>query len=990
MSLVAEIEGFFVEEFVAFQRDEENWDQVAPRVSRIVKQVHRWKKDNLDDVESVEIAVSDILVKYLHATLSLADSTSVDDPEQGPTTSSSEKSAVADCMLELIASLAVQAESPATLEAISGQATEAGSSHQPRVRASATKCVGHVARNLLQKTLPALQSGSSIEETNLTSQLDTLKKACSFVVLRLTDKSVPVRTVAIISLGQLLAVASAAPVLLNEMAHLSTDEMFEELLWNVWHDTSVANRVQAVASLPISNAMTSKSLDHIIPRLRDVKEKVRVAAANVLAKVPLSSLDSSQMAEIVQSGLSTRCPASRQATETIICTQWMKGTKFSLLKLLNMLDVVNNESDAAKTILVVFSQVFPRDMMSNSDTNQILASLSAPEIRALCDTVKKEMMDWWSPSEQNEYVPTEQLLVASTIATSLREAQPLVLEEKFSSQIFPDIAMVCDLFQKESTHYMQSIEAGNSCGEDRACFSCLHLLSLASSAASAEEGSRRRLTALLVALLTNLGTPDDLVEGAVTALRIANAHSQTAFLDAVSEILALLHSPESYVDGSDPSLGTLRILAVLSIVLEGASPSAALKDFLESGVCASVILEAVDSFDSKLIQEAGVSCLGKMGLYMDSDIVLDEHVPRLMNFAANTNSNVTLAVQGQALMALVDWGLLLGDAILQSPREMEESEGSKSLVNLLGQFLGSRNSSVVAIAAEAASKLLFSGRIFNSEIIGRLLVAFFNPKHDSAEEECDSSELGSIVRMQQLLSLFFPAYALQSLQTRESILGSLGFALGFAAEEASKEKELKGRKRSKKGSAFPYVRVVEYVCEVTTAGGSSMESKEGDEEVMENRDDHTATALLVSLQIACFLATSEDNALTVSQIRSLCKLLGSFQVVDSDEKIVRGQVGQDLMRLQEALEILGMVITDNQSLAALECMMSDVADLEFVNDGNTEESNGAPRYSDASTITENTNPAADMDLDKENVPVGLPTSKSLALGSPALGARVEA
>ena len=108
------------------------------------------------------------------------------------------------------------------------------------------------------------------------------------LIPRLTDKSISVRASAIVASG----------FLLQRQEHT---ELLEALLWNVWHDPSVPNRVSALQALPASEQVW----DHVIARLRDVKEKVRLAAVGVLRQKvsTLQQLSSTQLAEIVQNGI---------------------------------------------------------------------------------------------------------------------------------------------------------------------------------------------------------------------------------------------------------------------------------------------------------------------------------------------------------------------------------------------------------------------------------------------------------------------------------------------------------------------------------------------------------------------------------------------------------------------------------------------------------------------------------------------------------------
>jgi HEAT repeat protein len=108
------------------------------------------------------------------------------------------------------------------------------------------------------------------------------------LIPRLTDKSISVRASAIAATGFLLQ-------------RQEDTELLEALLWNVWHDPSVPNRVAALQALPASEQVW----DHVIARLRDVKEKVRLAAVGVLRQKvsTLQQLSSTQLAEIVQNGI---------------------------------------------------------------------------------------------------------------------------------------------------------------------------------------------------------------------------------------------------------------------------------------------------------------------------------------------------------------------------------------------------------------------------------------------------------------------------------------------------------------------------------------------------------------------------------------------------------------------------------------------------------------------------------------------------------------
>lgn len=115
------------------------------------------------------------------------------------------------------------------------------------------------------------------------------------VLPRLTDKGQTVRN---------SAIRASANILENSLNAGDTQDLLEALSWNLWHDPSVANRTAALDALPISK----QTVGHVVARIRDVKEKVRVKALNILrTKVdPVSHLTSDHFAEVIRCGLSDR------------------------------------------------------------------------------------------------------------------------------------------------------------------------------------------------------------------------------------------------------------------------------------------------------------------------------------------------------------------------------------------------------------------------------------------------------------------------------------------------------------------------------------------------------------------------------------------------------------------------------------------------------------------------------------------------------------
>lgn len=125
---------------------------------------------------------------------------------------------------------------------------------------------------------------------------ECVKVARQALRTRLMDKSQAVRNAAITSCASFFG---------PNVEELDEDEyeLLDSLLWNMSHDPSVANRLAALQSIPMSDI----TADAVIARVRDVKVKVRVEALRILrSKMQGNTLSPEQYAELVRSGLTDR------------------------------------------------------------------------------------------------------------------------------------------------------------------------------------------------------------------------------------------------------------------------------------------------------------------------------------------------------------------------------------------------------------------------------------------------------------------------------------------------------------------------------------------------------------------------------------------------------------------------------------------------------------------------------------------------------------
>ena len=202
--------------------------------------------------------------------------------------------------MALLSALAV-AYGESTSEAVADKAMEYSTVLLERVRCQACTLMGHLASHLLTK-----QHQSDDEEDSSSwaeEWFDAIKDA---MIPRISDKSQSVRHSAVQACANFFMDGSTEDKQgEEEMEGSNADDLLELVLWSMWHDPSAAIRASALESSPITN----DTVAHIVSRIRDEKEKVRLQAIDVLKRKvdPTSGiLGNEHFAEIVKGGLSSR------------------------------------------------------------------------------------------------------------------------------------------------------------------------------------------------------------------------------------------------------------------------------------------------------------------------------------------------------------------------------------------------------------------------------------------------------------------------------------------------------------------------------------------------------------------------------------------------------------------------------------------------------------------------------------------------------------
>ena len=590
--------------------------------------------------------------------------------------------------------------------------------------------------------------------------------------------------------------------------------------------------------------------------------------------------------------------------------------------------------------------------------------------------------------------------------------------------------------------------------EESESFVCVQLLKLLSRSSDlSEEGSRRHLVTVCIDLLSSPDTPDDLVEDCVAALAAAHKDglSELRFLRTVSEIASNVcddqgegeeevggEGAKGKVGGEDAiALRRIRVLSILSYVLERCSGRVS-SDAVVLDSLACHIVPAVTSNDSR-IREMGISCLGRYALLAKEQTVEREYAPLLLQVCANEDER--MEVRAQAAMALCDLAVIFSSVL--SPRQSSHpsdcDEFGKNMnvggdmpapfVEILYTMLRRHRSALAVVAAEVTARLHFAGRIHDPILLAHLTVIFFDKDlllsgsslvggvNDDDNDDEDVAEVGSPVRLQQILSLFFPGYALRSRsgewEGKDSLSLSVAPMLALVDEKMKNAKKGDGGKslrRAGSASAWPVAKMIEFIC--STVDTAQRQQRQVEEELLEkdrtrtaqvsapnfaengNNDEKNLTeeddtddnvdgsdeggrpvtatepsaTILASLAIAQFIS-ARALTLTDAFIRTLCKVLGSASVDVSSDYLPA------LRDLKLAVDNLASIVIDDKSLDSLKDLAETLDEVEDADDKSKGggETNGEASHVDLLSAMEK----ATLEDDNEglnmttNVPINL-------------------
>lgn len=570
---------------------------------------------------------------------------------------------------------------------------------------------------------------------------------------------------------------------------------------------------------------------------------------------------------------------------------WLKTMKFDVMEFLRRLKVVDFEESCQKVNGILLNAT--DDFLSEQLTDAELVDFR----RGIKQATGKLVL-------VNQGLDVEQVFLLRSSCLQAEKLDPRQ-KEIVLSEILPDIPEICELFELHASALMQAIaeEKGFEVINRLVCV-CLHLLSMVKSA-DIEEGSRLHLTTTLQSMLESIVMPDDLIEGCIETLQRIHRFESDFWETALSAVEAL--SSQADDDGLSDNR-CIRILSILCVVFEKSTSKLALSHVVKS--FANHVEPAV-THENALVREAAISCFGKLGLFAKEETVVSEFKPKLLEIASDESEK--LSIRAQAILGLSDWSMVFANLLAAT-----NGGGTSSVETVISETMTHPELSLACVAAEAACKLLLSGRTSSSAWLAQLLVFFFDPRLGGGDDEEDDDEacreVGSLVRLPQILTQFFPLYCLRSQLGRNGLVGCVASALELIS---SKD----GGKKKRGAKAFPIAKMVDFVLAtaIETEETLVVAAKKGGNEL---KVEGSSSSLLLAIQIGTFLACHHEN-MGVTMLRALCKILGTAELDLEREKL------EDLKVLVELMEDLGNMLTDETCLNHFASLNEVLDEVDF-------------------------------------------------------------
>ena len=187
---------------------------------------------------------------------------------------------------------------------------------------------------------------------------------------------------------------------------------------------------------------------------------------------------------VLRSGLTPRCEVTYLAASRMLCCGWLKSLGYSLLSLLKLLDVANNEDECELVIKAIIA----------APSNSTLKELSSSELNAYNSALNNLI-------EVNN-LTIESALLLRVKVSYIKESDAIDSQKQdLIEALMPDTPVICTLIAKHLGKYVEAALKDNGGDDDEddeedldESFVCLQLLKLSRSADFADESGRKQVS----------------------------------------------------------------------------------------------------------------------------------------------------------------------------------------------------------------------------------------------------------------------------------------------------------------------------------------------------------------------------------------------------------------------------------------------------------------------------------------------------------------
>lgn len=684
----------------------------------------------------------------------------------------------------------------------------------------------------------------------------------------------------------------------------------------------------------------------------------------------------------------------------MVCTSWIKAAKYNPVTLLQWLNVMDHPT-VASTILQIWSEV------SNVSPQWFQEDVPEMDQQRFRDGLQNSIaqLTVFDTISNESKGDTEKIFIARNLLQLITSDYE---KDALWSQLIPDIPILCQVLETLSLKLVDLVASQMSPDkqnsdeasehEEQMIFLCLELLQMASiKTSSMEEGSRRLMGSTIKNLLSNAVTPDDLLEGCLTTLKCllrSDDYHDSGCID--KGILPVIQHLSDIASSSDNELfqihTSIRIVSLITLTLENRDMTS--QPSVEAMECFVNYVRPMMSHENRLLRQAAVRALGLISLVLSSSsesaLSNDDFTSELLGIACNDEEDIEIRVQ--AMFALTDW-VMLQFRYSNGITNHSVFESLCSQVDELLRVPTQFNQDTTCCAAEIATKLILALFMDNSADtnedqaarirtwLARLVLLYFDTEKldaDGMEDHHDNiSQVGHPVRLQQLLSIFFP-----TLTTTSAMIHSGTYFIESITPMLTMSLQLQKKQKSSKSSAegIRWIRSIDFVVSIVSKSREmkselpqsdqqpdaldvtprvdqdvSSENPTDDKPINEKTIEETITestpGLIASVQVASFLSEN-GSIIGVVNRRALCKWISSqSSYLDFDNEL-----WEDLSRFKEILEELvdNDGIDDSSSRRVLEPVLqllrnveSDIDDVDDVEDASDDDDEVTVSLSDA-------------------------------------------